>query len=432
MSTYFSLRADIEAAGIIRSLWYGADERGILTSARNIWPDADDVYIRRNFDIPKAVALVTGTNLPYNLLFLTGVERDGGVRLVVGWDEADRRPQFQGFNSQIGIDARAVISWIGSIETSGGKPLYCWGHSGGGGVAESIATTLNTRVPTSVRGVVTYGCPMVAANSDYQRTGPLFFRRRWMSRGDIVTQLPYTNLFNSLFSLNRLGLQSLVAGVWHHPSQGLLLSRNRGPIYEWVTLPNVPVTTLDIADWITRAEDDETHPHSINVYRELLITQQSYDVSAFFDRPAPTTGDPTSPVPRVRLEMAIRASSQTDNTFINVTDRTYGPDLNPPDPSTTNPDQRQAMTTTVAKDLRATITQSGNTYVIYWMGVPVASTSSPSKAKKLAANINGFVRRLRVAGTVDSIGFGSAQSEFFRLATMPGGGYNPPLNEFPF
>jgi len=428
----FNLDQQIVAARVIRSM--GAPlvptEERILQACRAGWGGVDFCVLRRNFGVSQAIAVVTGNTLRYNLVFLAGVKFDGALRLQTGWEEADRIPQTFHFNSQAAFDALDLLRLISGVEETEGKVCYCFGHSGGGAVAEAFARIGNVRVLGLTRGVCTFGMPMVATGGQYEPASDSFARIRYMNRGDIVTGFPYINLNTQLFSSSRLGKQALYGAIWRHPGQGLLLDGRRRPQERYVSIESLPISTLDVVDWMTRAENDETHPHSMLRYIESLIALKD---AGFADEVVvAVAGDVPEqpPVSGIRLERAIRAANNSNNVVFQADDESFVPQPTDDPSYTPTPNEEYRMTVTVSNNLKATVNPIGDLFAVVWMGEPIYLAATATAAKRLAQDVNRLTRRMTKATAVDPGGFEIAASNFFRVATLPGGGYNPPLNGF--
>jgi len=128
------------------------------------------------------------------------------------------------FNPWFWSAANQLLRTLQLARHARGKPVYLFGHSGGGPIVLALAVALIELDPTQEVHVVTFGAPR-ACSGDASISEKHIDIARWLNQGDDVPRLParYTDLTDVTF-LASLGLIPLWAR-FIHVGGGLVLTR---------------------------------------------------------------------------------------------------------------------------------------------------------------------------------------------------------------
>lgn len=419
----------VAAARTIQSLMDHEPDHVLARPWNEILPDApgggpaiDKVIVMRGFaSIGGGVWMNDHRGNVYAIY--SGVTAYSARFLIYGWSSQSAMLRAGGYNVNSYRDAGSAESVGGLFLLVNSHSIYIYGHSGGGCVAEALASHLLPNPTFSVRELITFGAPKPALQGfTDERLGTT--RIRWMNYADPVPDLPLSRLTSNVTIALDLVSADYSPDLIRHGTGGRLLMGDGTWSSVYSSRGPIGANSQGVVSWLAGLDANRGLPHSIDTYilrlgrfaTGLDDTHEMRRQGPPADRPRQTLTFPARLTPPGGLDPNPGILTIQGNIATTPGGSTF------PVGSGRNTDM--ASQSKVAPSLRLTYARAGAVWIVGWNDLIVFTCPYGSNARSIVRSWNRSIRLLGKTSDIHSASFAAYFQQLF-AAGAAGQGITP-------
>jgi len=329
-----------------------------------------------------------------------------------------------GFNNNAADDADTAQSPQRFASLVGCRAIYIYGHSGGGVIAEALASQLDKNLGIPIRELITFGAPKPGI-SGVTFNSIAATRIRWMNTNDPIPGLPFGRAGETIpIAIDLFSPDYQPDLIRHGPGGRTLHPDGTWNAADDSVRPFDP-DRVGLALWLYGQDASRGLPHSIDTY----ISRLTRLATRLDDNREPETIAP--PTIRYAMEFVLPPRRPPNNlvpefvgTFT-ISGNIATPSVGQQFPVGTQRNSDMASQTKIDPSLRLVMQRTGNVYVVRWNDVIVFSCPYGSNARSLVRSWNRSIRLLGKTTDISQNNFSAYFSNLFAAGAL-GNGVKPP------